>query len=202
MSKKKGFFLDKEVLDWLNNNSANDIGKELMEFAKNEYSLSELIDVTPICDLFWASKGIEESDLPVGLRSKMQKAKSMLKVEHIRSQIEDMKITSRNQNSCDELNPLKSKEDSGKSSLSNEDIEDTSESILESSHVPNWLKSLSSDEIGKEILEFAKKEFPFQENINTSLLCELFWAIKGIVEYDLAPEWRTKMRQGRKIPEN
>ena len=53
----------------------------------------------------------------------------------------------------------------------------------EEEEIPGWLKDRYYEDIGKEIMEFAKKEYP-QEEINPDLLCDLFWTTKGIEKFD------------------
>jgi hypothetical protein len=178
--------VNKEVLDWLSSINAKDLGEQILEFVKNEYPINEEIDESLLYELFWASKGITECDVSPELRAKMRKAESVLKVECIRSRIKT-KIELSNLNRLAESSP---------SSWNNKK---TVEAGTDELQAPKWLKEHSAEEIGQELVDFVEKEYPTDNNANPILLCQLFWASKGLCEYDLPAEFRLKIHQAENI---
>ncbi len=165
-----------ETPGWLKDRDHEDIGKEIMEFAKKEYPQGE-IDPDLLCNLFWTTKGIEKYNVPATIRTKMRKAESIIKTEYVRWEIEQNKRM--NKMRITEIEELRGKEDE--------------------KEVPDWILKENPQEISIRMLEFLKNDFPNACDIehygflHVDRIMRLFWKDNGIIEFSMSKELQTKM---------
>jgi len=62
-----------EIPDWLEENTAEEIAEEIVDFKNRRYP-NEFIDVYTISDIFWKEKGIDKTQLPSDIRDKTYNA--------------------------------------------------------------------------------------------------------------------------------
>ena len=171
-----------EIPGWLKDRDHEDIGKEIMEFAKKEYPQGE-INPDLLCDLFWTTKGIEKFTLPATIQTKMRKAESIIKTEYVRWEIEQNKRM--NKMRITEIEEPRGKEDE--------------------KEVPDWILKENPKEISIRMLEFLKNDFPNAGDIenygilNVDRIMRLFWKDNGINEFSMPKELQTKMTKAESL---
>ena len=173
---------ERETPGWLKDRDYEDIGKEIMEFAKKEYPQGE-IDPDLLCNLFWTTKGIEKYNVPASIRTKMRKAESIIKTEYVRWEIEQNKRM--NKIRISEIEEAAGKEDE--------------------KEVPDWILKENPQEISIRMLEFLKNDFPNTSDfenygfLHYDRIMRLFWKDNGINEFSMSKELQTKMAKAESL---
>jgi len=59
--------------------------------------------------------------------------------------------------------------------------------------VPDWLETITSEEIAENILEFKNKRYPEEEFLGIHSVIRMYWDEKGIEEYQMPSEIQSKI---------
>ena len=65
--------------------------------------------------------------------------------------------------------------------------------------VPDEIKSATPEELAVELVAFAKKEFPDDENVRIYSISQMFWASKNVTRYGVPPEVQYKIQKAEML---